>query len=445
MKRDFLRRLCPLLISGGLVPLSGTGQVPAALRAGPMVGYVAPTSARVWVQTTTPATVSLTLGTTDSPGAPLRRTAAVRTTAAADHIAQLRLDSLRPDTHYRYQLWLDGQPVPLPYETGFRTPPADRLAPADFTFATGSCAAVYEPYGAGAVYDIFLSIARQRPDYLLWLGDNVYLNAGEWADPGRRRARYRHTRGLPPLQPLLGNTANVAIWDDHDFGPNDADRTAARRTEAQAVFDDYWLNPPPARPEARGITTAFSWGDVDFLLLDNRSFRSPAKTPRRTRTQLGHDQVAWLLAALRRSKATFKFVAVGGQILTPNRRGETLRHHYGHERRRLLDSLQAARVPGVIFLTGDRHFTELTRWRGRRGALAYDLTVSPFTSTPDRHTGWSRWRIRGTRVTERNFATLRVSGAAGARVLTITVLGTDGAVRWTKQVPAAEWGTSSLR
>ena len=36
-------------------------------------------------------------------------------------------------------------------------------------------------------------------------------------------ARYRAVRAMPELRRLARATSHVAIWDDHDFGPNDAD------------------------------------------------------------------------------------------------------------------------------------------------------------------------------------------------------------------------------
>ncbi|HYE78743.1 MAG TPA: alkaline phosphatase D family protein, partial [bacterium] len=402
---------------------AGRAQSAGQLRSGPLVGYVGQGSARIWVQTTAPATVWVTAR--DTLGQE-RRSSVARTVTDSVLVGQVRLDSLRPGMRYDYRVWLNGSPLGLPRALHFRTPPAGPGGGDGFTLATGSCALVKDPYEAGQGYEIFASLARQQPDLMLWLGDNVYLNEGEWADVTRRRYRYGHTRGLPQLQPLLGSTANVAIWDDHDFGPNNADRTEVVRREARETFDLFWANPPPARPEAGGLTTRLSWGDVDIFLLDNRSFRSPDQAPRRTRTQLGADQIRWLLRGLRESRATFKLVATGGQVLSTSRRGETMARHYNRERRALLDSLARYRIAGVVLLNGDRHFTELSRLRRRRAPVLYELTVSPLTSGPAKPWGWNRHRVKGTVVRERNFATLRVGGEAGKRTLTARVYSAGG-------------------
>ena len=64
-----------------------------------------------------------------------------------------------------------------------------------------------------------------------------------------------------------------------------------------------------------GITSYFQWGDVDFFLLDNRYFRSPNYLTEGEKTILGKEQLEWLIDALVKSRAPFKMVAIGGQVL----------------------------------------------------------------------------------------------------------------------------------
>jgi alkaline phosphatase D len=87
----------------------------------------------------------------------------------------------------------------------------------------------------------------------------------------------------------------------------------------------------------------------------------------------------WLIDALVTSKATFKFVAIGGQVLSNASLYENYAT-YPKERAQLLDLLVKEELKNVIFLTGDRHKTELSKIK-RNGIVFYDLTVSPLTST----------------------------------------------------------------
>src|SRR6266542_3357417 len=87
-------------------------------------------------------------------------------------------------------------------------------------------------------------------------------------------ARYRRQRSFEPLQRLLTAAPQVAIWDDHDYGPNDSDASYTLKGETLALFKRYWANPSYGLPEAPGVFGYAHLGDVDLFLLDDRYYRS---------------------------------------------------------------------------------------------------------------------------------------------------------------------------
>ena len=421
------------LLSGALNSLAQPTPSAPGLLAGPMVAGVRPTEALIWVQLRAGqqawvvAQDSATLGVSSPPN-----TSPANPANPASGAARCHLTGLHPATWYRYQVWLIGWSRPAG-SGHFRTPPAD-TATTDFTFALGSCAFIADPYPAGG-YPIFFRIHEQHPDLMLWLGDNVYLWGGEWNDPAAAIRRYAHTRAAPELAPLLANTAHAAIWDDHDFGPNSGDSTLPTRATMLDVFRQFWAPDFYAAPPG-GTTGHFSWGDAEFFLLDNRYWRTPRRgTPRRARSQLGAAQRAWLLKGLRASTATFKFVAVGGQVLTTSVHGETFARGFRAERRALLQSLDSAQVKNVVFLTGDRHFAELSVRRPRAAPAQYDLTASPLTAGPAKPSA-NRLRVAGTVIQGNNFATIKLSGPRGARKITFSGFDATGERRWQRIVAA---------
>ena len=107
--------------------------------------------------------------------------------------------------------------------------------------------------GFGDGYEIFDAIADKKPDVMLWLGDNVYLRRHEYHDPEAMAQRYRSQRGFGPLQRLLTATSHLAIWDDHDYGPNNADGSFTLKGETLRLFRLYWANPSFGLPETPGI------------------------------------------------------------------------------------------------------------------------------------------------------------------------------------------------
>lgn len=405
-----------------------------------MVAGVRPTEALIWLVPPDFYSALRVVVSPDSAGAAVRTSSVPMTAApggpAGAVVAHLR--GLRPNTRYVYQIQPTGATAariwPVLGSGHFRTPPPDTVL-TDFTFAVGSCALVLDPYPTGG-YPIFGHIHQQRPDLMLWLGDNVYLGGDEWLHPPAAIHRYAHVRALPNLQSLLADATNVAIWDDHDFGPNNADSTLPTRAAMLGVFRAFW---PHDLYEAApgGATGHFRWGDAEFFLLDGRYWRTPKHgTAPRHRSQLGARQRAWLVAGLARSTATFKFVAVGGQVLSTNAHGETFANGFRRERRALLRALDSAQVKNVVFLTGDRHFGELSVRRPRRAPVQYDLTASPLTAGTAKVRA-NRRRVRGTAAHTHNFATIRMGGAAGARHLTLTSFDGAGRQLWQQQIAAA--------
>ncbi|MBP6184361.1 MAG: alkaline phosphatase family protein [Saprospiraceae bacterium] len=409
------------------------------LQSGPMLGYAEMTEALIWVQSTEPAEVwaEYTLKNQRVQG---RETNRVMTQKTSGFTAKLIADELSPGQEYSYQLFINGIPIDLPYPTTFRTQSLWqwRENPPEFTLAAGSCAYVGEeqfdrpgkPYGGE--YQIFTTIDSMQPDLMLWLGDNTYLREADWNSRSGIFHRYTHTRSLPELQPLLASTNHYAIWDDHDYGPNDSDRSYIHKDKTRTAFEAFWGNPTFGLPGQEGITSYFQWADVDFFLLDNRWFRSPNNCESCEPTILGEAQLNWLIEALVTSRASFKIVAIGGQVLNPAPVFENYANRYKKERDRLLQRIEKENIQGVVFLNGDRHHTELSQVTNGMGNALFDLTVSPLTSTASRNNGneGNLHRVEGTYVNERNFALLTFSGKRNQRLMTIRTYKGTGELIW---------------
>jgi alkaline phosphatase D len=420
------------------------------LQSGPMLGYTDLRETAIWVQTKRAATVQVRYSEQGSNG-PAQLTEAVQTTKAKAFTAHLIADEVLPGKRYTYTVLVDGKPVALPYPTTFQTQPLwqHRTEPPSFTFAVGSCTYVNEPpydrpgtpYGAG--YEIFTSMAAKKPDFMLWTGDNTYTREVDWNTRTGVLKRYTHTRSVPEMQPLLANSHNYAIWDDHDYGPNDSDRSFWLKPVTLEAFKLFWANPNYIFEE--GCTGTFVWNDCQFFLLDDRTFRAPDDQPDGgangpSKAYFGQKQLTWLLDALRYSKASFKFIVTGGQIINPAAIFENYAT-YATERTQLLAALAEAQIPGVLFLTGDRHHSIIHKLDRPGTYPLYDVTISPLTSGPGKPVATEielPTVVPGTLLTERNFATLEVSGPLKSRVLTIRAFDTTGAEKWVRTLKADE-------
>jgi len=151
-------------------------------------------------------------------------------------------------------------------------------------------------------------------------------------------------------------------------------------------------------------------------------------------------QFDWLIDALASSRSTFKFVVSGSQILNTQARWETYAT-FPEERARFLAAIAENDIRGVLFLTGDVHYSVLSRMDRRGDYPLYDLTVSPLTAGPTRTDEASNANdliVPGTLYADRNFATLDFSGPRTDRVLTITVRATDGREVWSEEIRATD-------
>ena len=458
--RPLLFLLACGLALGALGPVQGQDRdrlragaerpVDSLLQAGPMVGYGTHREAQLWVQTTRPAQVQLRYWSTQAPDAPstlpdpdTALTAEHRTTDAGDHIARFTISDLEPGNTYAYQLYINGRHVERPYPLRFQTQPLWqwRTDPPTLTMALGSCAYINDPaydrpgdpYGGD--YRIFRSIAAKNPDLMLWMGDNVYYREVDWATPEMMETRYAHTRRTEALQPLLGHTHNYATWDDHDYGPNNSNRSYRQKEASLRIFKQYWANPNYGRPDVPGVFGKFKWGDVEVFLLDDRYHRSPTTAPQTDeKTMWGEEQRQWLIDALTTSEAPFKLVVNGGQVITPKAQYETSAR-FPHEQSLLLDALQERQIEGVVFLSGDRHITELLRRQPEDFYPIYEFTNSPLTAGAGSGSANAK-RVDGTLVEQRNFGTVTVRGPRTDRVLTLRTFDTDGSLLWERSIRA---------
>jgi len=416
---------------------------------GPMVGYGEITETALWLQTQGTGQVQIRFWPQGDPQT-ARLTPPVTTQPEQDFIARFTLTDLKMGSRYDYEIYLNGTRLQRPYPMTFNTQPLwqFRTDPPNFSFAFGSCSYINDPpydrpgkpYGGDP--SIFTTIARQKPDFMLWLGDNVYFRESDWTSEAGMRYRYRHDRRVPELQPLLASTHHYAIWDDHDYGPNDSDRTFRGQDLALKVFRDYWANPSYGTPSTPGVFSRFVWGDVEFFLLDDRFYRSPNNlAPGPSKAMFGPAQMSWLTESLRSSQATFKIIVNGNQLLNPLTFFEAW-GKFPDEQKSFLSFLTTQKIPGVLFLSGDRHHSELLKRQEPGLYPLYEFTASPLTAGGSRlaQEADNPSRVPGTWVTEgtQNFGLIQVSGPLKSRTLTLKALDKTGKELWKYQIPAAQ-------
>lgn len=426
-----------LLTASGIICFSQS-----LLQSGPMLGYTDLRESAIWVQTKKQAEVRIEYWLKENPD--LKSTTnTVITTSEKAYTAVLIADNVEPGNIYEYQLIINNSPIKFEYPTQFQTQAVWkwRNDPPDFTLATGSCAYINEqqydrpgtPYGGE--YEIFEAIQSAKPDLMLWLGDNMYLREPDWNTWTGITKRWTHTRSLKEMQPLLASAHNYAIWDDHDYGPNNSDRGFWNKNNTLKAFELFWANPSYGIGNLKGAITQFQWNDVDFILLDNRFYRSPNDFKGENKTILGAEQKQWLKDVLVSSFGSYKVVAIGGQFL--NDAGTFEIHSssgFNNERQEIINFIYEQNIKNVVFITGDRHHTELSVLEEQGKPRIIDLTVSALTSGPAHNKSENNTlRVDGTYVDVRNYGLLTFSGPLKERKMHIEIRDSKGSLIWTRE------------
>jgi alkaline phosphatase D len=419
-------------------------QHPAQLLSGPMVGHTTSSGANIWIETDKPTEVDVHFWV-ESGSRPIEKNVATgRTNEDEPHTGVVELNNLPAGGTVHYELVIDGRPIrPQSIQSFTLLPEADSFV--DFKVAFASC---MNPSRI-PLQPIWTQVAVFDPDAFFLIGDNNYMpNRAEEYETSESTVKFamgryhRYLRDIPGLRTVLATTPTYGIWDDHDFGPNNSDRTFKWKDLSLDLFKKYWPNPSAGTSDTPGIFYSFKIADVEFFMMDDRYHRDPNNAPDR-KTMLGEGQLAWLKNQLQASTATFK-VIVNGHTMSIDRKGSgEYWANFGTEREDFLNWMFSEHIDGVFFLSGDWHVGSLSRVDfSDEGYPLYELIssnagVHPVEADADQYkrnrtvTGHNR-NFDGPIVNdldEYNFGLLEFSGDENNRTVTLKLIDHRGEVR----------------
>ncbi len=370
----------------------------AQVVSGPMVGHTELRTSTIWMhfsnEVKTASIIFYKKGTTNKATSVFKINDGLFKTATA------LLYNLEPATTYTYEVFTDNKKEKvatgeITTQTLWQHRDKNPGVLPVFSFLTGSCAYINQP-----VYDrpgkpygndssIFETMAKEKADFMLWLGDNWYTREVDYYSEWGLHNRPAHERAMPIYKTFLKAMPHYAIWDDHDYGWNDADKSYPLKEISREVFKKFWCNPSYGQNN-EGIYTKTTWNDVEIFMLDDRWFRSNDEMkdsidgkPNAEKTFYGSQQLNWFKNALLQSNAnpniTFKIIATGSQVLNPMSPYDCFRH-YSAEYYELMNFIKENNINGVVFLTGDRHHSEVIKVDRNGTYPLYDITASPLTS-----------------------------------------------------------------
>lgn len=282
--------------------------------------------------------------------------------------------------------------------------PQTPVDPADFSIAFGSC------NKHNAEQKLWDDVLAQRPDAWVWLGDNIY---GDSENMDVIKRKYDAQLAKTWYAKLVNEIAVYGTWDDHDYGKNDAGKEYKKKKETRDLMFEF-LNVPKSN-EAWGREGAYQSYIIEksditlkLILLDCRYFRDEDNKSQ-SADILGEAQWEWLSKELQKNEADIHLIGNGIQILAEEHKYEKWAN-FPTSRKRLLDLIESSAPNYPIFLSGDRHISELSAVNvDGYDYPIYDITSSglthPWTSFPGEA---NRHRI-GEVIHETNFGLLRFS------------------------------------
>ena len=325
--------------------------------------------------------------------------------------------------------------------------------------AFGCCADQDKPQ---PVWDPVLA----RPnDLFIFLGDNIYADTRDMAV---MKAKYAKLAANPGFKKLRETTPLVAMWDDHDFGENDAGGEYPMKDASRRIFLDFWGEPAGSpRRDRDGVYASYVFGPpgqrVQLLLPDlryNRTAMLPMefpgsdherwgrerlaaglpvpgpyqRNPDRAATMLGERQWHWLERQLE-VPAEVRLFGSSVQVLADFTGWEAWAN-FARDRDRLFDLIRRKRANGLVFLSGDIHYAELSKYDLNVPYPLWDLTSSGLTE---------EWRVptpnanRASEVVaDANFGWIDIDWRGAATTLSLGITDATGRPRMSWNLPLAE-------
>ena len=269
-------------------------------------------------------------------------------------------------------------------------------------------------FGAGADQDrsqpVWDTVLALRPQVTLMLGNSVLADTDDMTE---LRLQYDKLAAKPGFSDLRRQSRFLTTWNDLDFGHKDGGADYAKRAESQQLFLDFWqVAPGSPRRRQQGIYTSQRFGPpgrrLQVILLDTRYDRGPLwrvspneaahrevwgmgpylPNDHQRARMLSEEQWHWLEEQLRQP-ADLRLLVTSIPVVMEFTGWESWAN-MPLERQRLIDLIRNTRASGVLLLSGDTPWSEVSRLDGEVPYPLWDITSSSLNRRgaaigPNRH------------------------------------------------------------
>jgi len=288
--------------------------------------------------------------------------------------------------------------------------------------AMGSC------LRQGRKQPVWQAIRKARPDLFIHLGDNVYADTYLASE---MRSSYAQLWANAGYQALRREVPVVATWDDHDYGRNNSGAEYSMKKDARQTFCDFFGEPANSarRRQPDGIYTSYIYGPTgrrtQIILLDGRYERTDSR-------MLGAPQWQWLAGELRKP-AELRLIASGSRVVAEGIGREEGWENMPEERQRLFALINQTKAEGVMFLSGDPHYSDYAMIDEGVPYPLWDMTSSALNQSSRKTRVNTRRKVGG--YFKPNFGLIAIDWAGADTVIRLETRSSKGATKLSHAIP----------
>lgn len=293
-------------------------------------------------------------------------------------IYNFNISNLNLDTNYVFQVLED---LKIVDQRNFQTV---NLSSKNAKIGVVSC--MHDKF-RNAQFNMWNDYLNHDPNYTFMIGDNVYADTisimngniikPQYASEKMLWERYVETFNLLSYYRSARLIPTLAIWDDHDYGFNNGNRTHPLKKEALKVFEAFYGFKliPKVTEKLYGAGYVFNAFDQRFVFSDGRYYRTePKLSSPALESHLGEEQTSKILQILNVAKPTW--LIKGDQFFGGYHNFESFEANHPKDFKKVLSELKKSKSK-VFFVSGDRHLNELMKIPADElGYETYELTSS---------------------------------------------------------------------
>ena len=243
---------------------------------------------------------------------------------------------------------------------------------------------------------IFDPIKSEKFDMFLMIGDNVY---GDSKKEDLEELKLAYKIQKKNFQMMNLDFPFQAIWDDHDYGLNDAGIEYPFKQKSKELFLDFWNVPSDdVRRSREGLYFDLIYEinnkTLQILFLDTRTFRDNLKPSNNigekgkeryipntdsSLTILGINQWSWIKKKLDH-KVDFRVIVSSIQFL-PVGHGWESWNNFPYERGKLIKMINETNLDQTLVISGDRHRAGIYKIETKGGKIIFEVTSSSLNAS----------------------------------------------------------------